>query len=241
MIGAKPRKGGRVAGSGAAATAAAREAAEAREAGAVRRPRRPRRRGGVFVPLLVLLLLAAAAYGAFSLVTALQRGRIATLEDSILALQAETVPLRFMVTERRDGRIDLRYRLYDLAGEEYAAAELSLQGETLYLDFLALPRGDAWLAFPYRIFTERVAPAAGAPLFDAVMGEGRPRSHRGGPFGEAELLELGRLYAALIAGEPVRSAFGNAVHDLAELRRFELGVVYKVVARKKGGIEILEE
>ena len=145
------------------------------------------------------------------------------------------------VTERRDGRLVLRYRLYDLAGEEYAAAELSLQGETLYLDFLALPRGDAWLAFPYRIFTERVAPAAGAPLFDAVMGEGRPRSHRGGPFGEAELLELGRLYAAMTAGEPVRGAFGNAVHDLAELRRFELGVVYKVVARKKGGIEILEE
>lgn len=193
------------------------------------------------MPLLVLLLLAAAAYGAFNLVTALQRGRIATLEDSILALQAETVPLRFMVTERRDGRIDLRYRLYDLAGEEYAAAELSLQGETLYLDFLALPRGEAWLAFPSRIFTERVAPADGAPLSDAILQDGRPLSHRGGPFGEAELQELGRLYAALLAGEPIRGAFGNAVHDLAELRRFEPGVVYKVVARKKGGIEILEE
>lgn len=205
------------------------------------KPARPRRGGGVFGPVFILLLLAAAAYGAFSLVTAMQRGRIASLEDAILALQAETVPLRFMVTERSDGRLNLRYRLYDLAGEEYAAAELSLQGETLYLDFLALPRGDAWLAFPYRIFTERVAPAAGAPLSDAVMPEGRPMSHRGGPFDDAALLELGRLYAALLSGEPIRGAFGNAVHDLAELRRFELGVVYKVVARKKGGIEIIEE
>lgn len=231
MISPTDGRGRRLAGDGAAGPGAGMRA----------KTPRPRRGGGVFVPILILLLLAAAAYGAFSLVTALQRGRIASLETSILALQAETVPLRFMVTERRDGRLVLRYRLYDLAGEEYAAAELSLQGETLYLDFLALPRGDAWLAFPYRIFTERVAPAAGAPLSDAVMGEGRPRSHRGGPFGEAELLELGRLYAAMTAGETVRGAFGNAVHDLAELRRFELGVVYKVVARKKGGIEILEE
>lgn len=229
MISPKDGRARRLAGDGAA------------EPGAGKRAKPPRRGGGVFVPIFILLLLAAAAYGAFSLVTALQRGRIASLETSILALQAETVPLRFMVTERRDGRLKLRYRLYDLAGEEYEAAELSLQGETLYLDFLALPRGESWLAFPYRIFTERVAPAAGAPLSDAVMREGRPRSHRGGPFGEAELLELGRLYAAMIAGEPIRGAFGNAVHDLAELRRFELGVVYKVVARKKGGIEILEE
>lgn len=231
MISQKDERGRRLAGASAAEP----------DAGKRTKPPRPRRRGGVFVPILIALLLAAAAYGAFSLVTALQRRRIASLETSILALQAETVPLRFMVTERGGGRLTLRYRLYDLAGEEYAAAELSLQGETLYLDFLALPRGEAWLAFPYRIFTERVAPAAGAPLSDAVMREGKPRSHGGGPFGAAELLELGRLYAALIAGEPVRGAFGNAVHDLAELRRFELGVVYKVVVRKTGGIEILEE
>jgi hypothetical protein len=68
-----------------------------------------------------------------------------------------------------------------------------------------------------------------------------PLSHAGGPFDEAGLAELGRLYAALLGGEPVKGSFGNAVHDLAELRRFELGAVYKVVVRKKGGIEVMEE
>ncbi len=207
---------------------------------------------GFLKALFILGLVAALAYGSFYLLTRAQRGRIASLEESILALQEETVPLRFMVSKRADGRLGLRLRLYDLAGVEYASGDYELEGELLFLDFLAAPYGQAWLAFPYRIFTERVAPAQGLDIAALVMpgaaaGGARsadplyPQSHAGGPFDAAGLAELGRLYAALLAGEPVKGSFGNAVHDLAELRRFELGSVYKVVVRKKGGIEVLEE
>jgi hypothetical protein len=211
----------------------------------------------------MLALLAALTYGSFYLLTRAQRGRIASMEENILALQDETVPLRFMVSARAEGRLSLRLRLYDLAGVEYASGDYELEGELLFLDFLAAPFGQSWLAFPYRIFTERVAPAQGLDLSALVMpgysapgesgaagaaqsGGGSadaflPLSHAGGPFDEAGLAELGRLYAALLGGEPVKGSFGNAVHDLAELRRFELGAVYKVVVRKKGGIEVMEE
>ncbi|HAE22612.1 MAG TPA: hypothetical protein DCG47_09870 [Spirochaetaceae bacterium] len=215
---------------------------------------------GLLKALFLLALLAALAYGSFYLLTRAQRGRIASLEESILALQEETVPLRFMVLKRAEGRLSLRLRLYDLAGAEYASREYELEGELLFLDFLAAPYGQAWLAFPYRIFTERVAPAQGLDLAALVMpgyspalaagaapASARntsplyPQSHAGGSFDEAGLAELGRLYAALLDGGQVKGAFGNAVHDLAELRRFELGAVYRVVVRKKGGIEVIEE
>lgn len=227
-----------------------------------------RKSHGLLKALFIFAALAALAYGSFYLLTRAQRGRIASLEESIVALQEETVPLRFMVGDRADGRLSLRLRLYDIAGVEYASGDYELEGELLFLDFLAAPFGQSWLAFPYRIFTERVAPARGLDLSALVMPgyssagtaeaspstakddagasargayPSYPQSHAGGPFDEAGLAELGRLYAALLGGEPVKGSFGNAVHDLAELRRFELGAVYKVVVRKKGGIEVMEE
>ncbi len=209
-----------------------------------------RKSHGFLKALFIIALVAGAAYASFYLLTRAQRGRIAGLEESILALQDETVPLRFMIVKRAEGRLSLRLRLYDLAGGEYASGDYELEGELLFIDFLAAPHGQAWLAFPYRIFTERVAPAQGLDLSALVMpgytASGAaspllPRSHGGGPFDEAGLAELGRLYAALLKGEPIKGSFGNAVHDLAELRRFEPGSVYKLVVRKKGGIEVIEE
>ncbi|TFG84491.1 MAG: hypothetical protein E4H20_03005 [Spirochaetales bacterium] len=191
--------------------------------------------------LLVLILVAMAGWAGITTILSAQRSRIASLEEGIAALQAETVPVRFMIMGRDSGMLRVRFRFYDLAGDEFASLERELPGDQLFIDFLEAPRGGSWLAFPFRIFTDTVAPVDGLDLFSVVQPADWPRTYAGGSFDADALAELGKLYADLIAGRDVRGSFGNAVHDVAQLRSFTPGLVYRVVVRTKGGIEIIEE
>jgi hypothetical protein len=223
------------------------------------RERGSSRRGS---PLLGLLLFAAtlAAAGYFWLKDAdsRQRQRITYLEGLSSRLQAETVPIRFMILSRDGGAIKARIKLYDLAGSEVAVIEKSWPGAELYVDTLLVPlggdragsgRGESWLAFPYRIFTDRVSASAGTLLFDAYDGGGFPEVFRGIAWTDREAAALRSVFAAArkeaAAGLPAtgsaKGAFGAAAHEVEKLAGFELGVVYKVVCRSKGGVEIMED
>ncbi len=198
-----------------------------------------KRKAAVFllglVALLVLVALGLAG------VVRLQRDRMASLEEAIASLQEETVPLRFMVTGRDGSSVSVRMRFYDLAGREFAMVERTVPGSQLYFDFLALPMYGTWLSFPWKLFSDEQAPADGFSLSLVTAPGGVPLTYGGGALDAAALRELGSLLAALEAGKPVEGSFGNAVHDVAELGSFETGIVYRVVLRKKGGIEIMEE
>lgn len=198
--------------------------------------------GGFLLRLLLLGALAAATVIAILEFSAdRQELRIKTLEESLADLQAEYVPLKFMVIARDSNSLTVRFRLYNLAGHELGLVETSLPGRQLFFDFLAAPRQNVWLIFPYRIFTEQMAPEQGTLLDAIVAPAGLPLNYSGGAFESEVLIELGDLYRALVRGEAVSGAFGNAVHDVAELSSFSMNVVYKIVARKKGGIEIVED
>lgn len=175
------------------------------------------------------------------LVIDMQKAKIVSLEAGIVALKSETVPMRFMVSSREGGSLSVRMRFYDLSGVEFASAERVFQGRQLYFDFLVLPFGDSYLGFPFRVFTDAVAAADGFDLGPLVAPSGAPLTYRGGLFNEASLAEMGTLHESLRAGQPVKGAFGNAVHDVAELGVFELDTVYRIVLRTKGGIEIMED
>jgi len=49
------------------------------------------------------------------------------------------------------------------------------------------------------------------------------------------------LFLSLRLGKREGEEFGSAVHDVAELGDFKTGAVYRIVARKKGGIEVMED
>ncbi|MBP7264396.1 MAG: hypothetical protein KBB32_09480 [Spirochaetia bacterium] len=196
---------------------------------------------GLIRTALALAALAALLWLAAGAILAVQRARIGELERQIASLTAETVPIRFMVESRSDDRLTVSFAFLNLAGTEYARTTATVRGTSLFVDLLVVPYGDAWLAFPYRAFGELEAPADGVEFGGLVMKDGLPRSHEGGPFDHGSLAELGRLYAAYLAGAQPAGAFGSAVHDVASLGRFKLGVPYRVVARKAGGIEILED
>lgn len=199
------------------------------------------RRFGFLRALVLIALVLGLASLAIGVIRSMQRAKLASLEDGIAALQEETVPLRFMVLSRDGGRLKVRLKFYNLAGDEVAALDAELAGSQLYLDFLAVPYGSSWLAFPERAFTERVAPELGVDL-GAVAAPGMgPLTYTGGALDGRALIEIGKLYHELKSGHSPQGAFGNAVHDIAELGPFREGAVYRVVIRKKGGLEIMEE
>jgi hypothetical protein len=226
--------------------------------------------GAVLAFLLIFACLVGGGYFYLGWARAGQGKRIADLEALSAKLTAETVPMRFMVLSRGDAGIRARIRLYDLSGKELVLLERTFSGRELYFDFLfsLLPppadgkaKGDSdarWLAFPYRVFTDSLPPAQGLLLLDSYDRSGFPALFDGGVFGADDVPALKAMYArarrAAVSGEPAagvpageaggalrNSDYGSAVHEVSSLARFDEGVVYKIVCRAKGGIEIMED
>jgi hypothetical protein len=212
-------------------------------------------------PLLgIAIIVASFALGGYLWVqheASMQKERIAYLEGLSERLRSETVPLKFMILSRSEGAIKAKVKLYDLAGREVAAVEKSWPGSRLYVDILLIPvRGekeakgaDSWLAFPYRIFTDELAAASGSLLFEAYDEGGFPEVLKGTAWSAKEEAAIRTSFARaqrlakgnLPATDAVKGAFGSAVHEAVGLSSFEEGVVYKVLCRVKGGVEIMEE
>ncbi len=197
-----------------------------------------RKRFGLLIPVLAT---AAAVLLGLGSVRFLQESRIRRLEESVRSLEEELIPLRFMVLERGGGTLRARVRLYDLAGGEVNWLETSWPGTELAFDFTVVSFAGRYLAFPRRVFTDRIAPSAGTDLYPLYDREEFPAVFEGGGFGDYGRAKLTEVFRALRAGDDPPGAFGSAVHDVARIAAFEPGVVYRVVARSKGGIEIREE
>lgn len=197
-----------------------------------------RRGSGLF--MVVLLGIAAVFLGA-TVLTALQKAEIARLEKNIQSLKEEIVPIRFMVLERGAGTVKARVRLYDLAGNEVDLLEMTWPGSELSFDVSVVPAAGRYLAFPRRIFTDRLAPSSGTNLYPRYDRDGFPAVFDGGDFGRFGRKQFVELFQALKEEREPSGSFGSVVHDIARIAAFEPGVVYRVVARPKGGIEILED
>lgn len=198
------------------------------------------KRSGSGLFMAVLLALGLVFLGLTAL-TALQKAEIARLEKGIQALKEELVPIRFMVLERDKGLVKARVRMYDLAGNEVDLLEMTWPGTELSFDFSVVPAAGRYLAFPRRIFTDRLAPSSGTNLFPRYDKEGFPAVFEGADFGRLGRARLTDLFQALKEDREPSGSFGSVVHDIARIAAFQPGVVYKVVARPKGGIEILED
>jgi hypothetical protein len=186
-----------------------------------------------------------------------QKERIAYLEGAASNLKAQTVPLKFMVLSRDGGAIKARIKLLDLSGQEVAVIEKSWPGRELYIDMLLEPvrtlrqgqAADAWLAFPYRVFTDEVSAASGSLLFDAYDTGGFPGVLEGAPWSSGERKALAAAFAdarrkaaaGLPAADASKGVFGSAAHEVSGISSFEVGIVYKLICRAKGGIEIAED
>jgi hypothetical protein len=167
--------------------------------------------------------------------------------------------LKFMVLSRDGGEIKAALKFYDLSGRQLSAMEKSWPGAQLYIDMLLVPvssegkgqgeKSDFWLALPYRVFTDQIKPASGTLLFDTYDDSGFPEVLGGISWTEAERAVISSAFASarrkaaagLPAADSGKGAYGSAVHEVGKLSSFELGMVYKVVCRAKGGVEIMED
>jgi len=190
--------------------------------------------------MAVIMAIAIVFLGATVLI-ALQKAQIARLEESIQSLKEEIVPIRFMVMEREKNSIKARVRLYDLEGNEVDLLEMTWPGTELSFDFSVVSVAGRYLAFPKRIFTDRLAPSSGTNLYPRYDRGGFPAIFEGGNFSAYSRKKLMDLFRMLKEDGDPSGSFGSVVHDIARLAAFEPGIVYRVVSRSKGGIEILEE
>ncbi len=183
----------------------------------------------------------AAILGTLYLLVRAQEESIARLEDRIDLLKAECIPLRFQILSRDGDTLRVKLKLYDSEDREIETLERDLAGNSLFIDFISLPIGGRYLAFPHRIFSEKIPAAQGISLFALYDDEGFPSVYDARNLDQGLRKGLSAIFQKLKAGELPASSFGNAVHDVQEFASFEMDIVYKVVTRAKGGIEIMED
>lgn len=189
----------------------------------------------------IALVSIALAFGGLSLLVIQQKLRLGGLESSIAELKEEYVPLRFQVVARSGGGIETKIKFYDSEGRLVSVAEHSMKGESLFLDFVSVPVAAGYLAFPKAAFTEAIPAEKGVSLFSYYDKDGFPEIFASKDMDRGTRDSLTALFFKLKLGRQPGASFGNAVHDVKEFRKFEIGAVYKAVARRKGGIEIIED
>ncbi|WP_304224464.1 hypothetical protein [Gracilinema caldarium] len=183
-----------------------------------------------------------------------QQKIIRSLEASIEALKMTTIPLRFVVLSRSDTEISARFKFYNADSREIASFERSWKGSELYIDSLVVPLKTGALVFPVRVFTDAVAPRGGTMLLNYYDFDGMPGIYDSASQDGQKRLMLKELFTKLKASEGLYGTnntgnpgsrllnyFGNAVHDIKQLRQFEIGTVYSLVIHSDGGIEIMSE
>lgn len=204
------------------------------------------------IGLLVIGLIVAAIGAGFFLQQ--QQKIIRSLEASLEELKMTTVPLRFMVLSRSNTEISARFKFYNADNREIASFERSWKGSELYIDSLVVPLKKGALVFPVRVFTDAVAPRGGTILLNYYDFDGMPGIYESASQDGQKRLMLKELFTKLKASEGLYGTnttgnpgsrllnyFGNAVHDIKQLRQFEIGTVYSLVIHSDGGIEIMGE
>ncbi len=190
-----------------------------------------------FVGLVVILVVAVGLV----LFTKAQREKLASLKSSIAQLKEEHVPLRFQIASRSEHGLKTKIKLYDMDDTEITTTEIAMEGESLFWDFVCVPVAGKYIAFPNLVFTEVVPAEQGLSLFSYYDRDGFPQVFAKKDMSESLKADLRGLFSRLKQGGMPSDAFGNAVHDIKEFKSFETGIVYKVVARLQGGIEIVED
>ncbi len=185
------------------------------------------------------------------------------LRFSILAREGGMVRVKIKLYDL-DGRM-VREAEADLPGTElFFDFLVSPLGAAAAEGDLGRSLAGTWLAFPRVVFTDRLPANAGFDIGPTDT-EGLPLVFGSASLSAGERAAIRAVYRGALAdfglapapssdlrggevGSPgtrgpkdLGGVFGSAVHEVAGLARFEPGLVYKVVCRLKGGIEILED
>lgn len=172
-----------------------------------------------------------------------QREKIALLEEKIELFKTTNTPIRFKITEKKNGKIKVAIKFYDTEGTDFRRTEMTLKGNELSFDFLVFSVKDKHLAFPYKVYTDEIAPDKGEDLTEFYDKKDFPQIFYFKGIDE-ELQEGMSSVFEKIKTNDISSDdkyFGNMVHDISELKSYRVDRIYKIITHIKGGIEVVEE
>lgn len=196
----------------------------------------------LFYLLLIILLGGLLLYLGKGILS-FQEQEIADLEDKIALLKSQHTPIKFKVTEKTAEKISFSMAFFDAEGQKISSENFSLNGKELMFDFYLIKVRDRYVAFPYKVFTDEIAPDNGTLLFSYYDKDNFPQIF----FSKNMDLELKKLLTILFEKsksgeiEKEETYFGNVVHDIAGIKEFKQGYVYKIVSFSAGGMEVTED
>lgn len=201
-------------------------------------------KGKILIGILIIGIIAAAAYYGFGYLTKQQEIKIVKLEDRINFLKKETVPIRFKILQKDTASITFAIKFYDQDSIEFTADTISLQGQELSFDFNIVPiKKDYNIAFPAKIFTNKIPAKKGKVLFDYYDDHGFPQTMTINGADSIYTNRMTELFTKIKAGdtEKIPDIYGSMVQDIAKLNEFQVNHIYKIVIHTKGGIEVIED
>ncbi len=197
----------------------------------------------LLIALVVIAIIASVVTYYLTNYQEIQEQEIVKLELKIDNLKAEHSPIRFIIREKTEDSITLAAKFYDADGTLIGQVEHKLEGRELSFDFQVVAADGGYLAFPYKIYTDEIAPTDGFDLTSVYDQNGFPQVFAQANLDNTNKQVLSELFAKVKSGEieKDKNAFGNMVHDVHEIKSFEKDIIYKIITRTKGGIEIIEE
>ena len=133
---------------------------------------------------------------------------------------------------------------YDEDGNKQDKVRIKLPGQELSFDFIVVPIGGRFVAFPYKVFTDAIAPQNGIVLFKYYDINDFPQIYYSENSSPAFNAGIKALFKKIKKGEieDIKGIYGSVVQDLAGIKQFEVGKIYRIVIHPaKGGIEIIQE
>ena len=191
----------------------------------------------IFVSLLGFLLFNAA--------TCSQTEKIILLEKQIDMLKTEQSPIRFKITERKDGKITVVVKFYDIEEKKIKSFKETMEGDELSFDFFVFKSENKskHISFPYKIYTDKIAPDNGKIITSYYNKNGFPQIFHSKNMDKNLNKTLVSIFEKMnsqnISSED--DYFGNMVHDISGMKSYKVGSVYKIITHTKGGIEVIEE
>ncbi len=201
-------------------------------------------KGKIIIIVFILAVIAAAMLFGLDFLNRKQERKIAQLQDKIMFLKKETVPVRFKILEKDTAEIRFIIKFYDQDSVEFNADTITLQGQELSFDFNVVPvTKNLSIAFPTKIFTNKIPAKKGISLFKYYDDEGFPQTMSINGADSAYINRMTELFAKIKSGntENVQGIYGSMVQDIAKLNEFEVNHIYKIIIHTKGGIEVTED
>jgi hypothetical protein len=189
--------------------------------------------------------------------------------QELKSLKEVSVPVRFIITDRANGKIkgemqfysiimddidknDMEYRIND--GTLLASQPFELEGVEFFIDFLKYEEKlgqfahSVYWVFPFRIYTDRIAPDQGTPIYDYYNSNKFPAVYNSFNLDEDKKQILSQYYSEimqfgdLMDNDLKKRITGNVVHDLKNVANFKLNRWYDVaVHTKTGNVEYIAE